>query len=47
VVHVASSWRLRRDQVEDGWFDAMGCVGCYYPYFTVFDVLDSMGILVI
>jgi hypothetical protein len=30
MVYVAPSWRLRRGQVEDGRFDAMGCVGpCY------------------
>jgi hypothetical protein len=27
VVHVAPLWRLRWDQVEDGWVDATGYVG--------------------
>jgi hypothetical protein len=46
MVHVASSWRLRRDQAEDGRVDAIGCVGPYYPYFAVYFVLGPMGILV-
>jgi hypothetical protein len=29
LVHVAPSRRPREDQVEDGWIDAMGCVGPY------------------
>jgi hypothetical protein len=45
VVHVAPSWRLRRDQVKDGRVDATGCVGPYYPYFAVFYVLGSRGIV--
>jgi hypothetical protein len=44
--HVAPSWRLCRDQVEDGWVDAMGCVGPCYPYFSVFYVLGPKGIVV-
>jgi hypothetical protein len=35
MVHVAPSWRLHQDQVEDKWIDVMGCVGPYYPYFTI------------
>jgi hypothetical protein len=31
VVHVASSRRWRRDQVEDGRVDTMDCVGPFYP----------------
>jgi hypothetical protein len=31
VVHVVPSQRLRRVQAEDGWVDAMGCVGSFYP----------------
>jgi hypothetical protein len=46
VVHVAPSWRLGRDQVEDGRVDAMGCVGPDYPYFVVFYVLCPGDILV-
>jgi hypothetical protein len=45
-VHVAPSWRLRRRQVEDGWVDAIGCVGPCYPTFTVFNVLGARGIVV-
>jgi hypothetical protein len=43
---VAPSQRLRRDQVEDGRVDATGCVGLGYPYFIVFYVLGSRGIVV-
>jgi hypothetical protein len=43
---VAPSWRLRRDQVEDGRVDAMGCVGPDYPYFAVFYLLGPRGIVV-
>jgi hypothetical protein len=46
VVHVAPSWRLRRDQVKDGWVDAMDCVRPSYPYFVVFCVLGARGIVV-
>jgi hypothetical protein len=35
VMHVVSSWRLRRDEAEDGRVDAMGYVGLSYPYFAV------------
>jgi hypothetical protein len=45
MVHVASSRRLRRAEAEDGWIDAMCCVGPFYPNFTVFYVLDIMSIL--
>jgi hypothetical protein len=47
VVHVASSRRLRRRQVEDRWLDVMVCVGSCYPTFAVFNVLDPRGIVVI
>jgi hypothetical protein len=43
---MAPSQRLRRDQVKDERVDATGCVGPYYPYFAVFYVLGSRGILV-
>jgi hypothetical protein len=46
VVHVAPSQRLHRDQVEDGRFDATGCVRPYYPYFAVFCELGPKGIVV-
>jgi hypothetical protein len=32
---------------EDGWVDAMGCVGPSYPTFTAFNVLDTRDIVVI
>jgi hypothetical protein len=44
VVHVAPSHRLC-EEVEDGWVDAMDCVGPYYPYFIVFIVLDLRDVL--
>jgi hypothetical protein len=46
MVHVASSPRLRGDQVEDGWVDATGCVGPCYTCFVIFIVLGPWGILV-
>jgi hypothetical protein len=46
MVHVASLWRLRREEVEDGQVDAMGCVGPFYPKIIVSSVLDFMGIIV-
>jgi hypothetical protein len=46
MVHVASSWRMRRSEAEDGWIDMMGCVGPCYPYFAVFNVLDRRDSLV-
>jgi hypothetical protein len=46
VVHVAPSWRLCRNQVDDGRVDAMGCVGSCYAYFAVFFVLGPRGIIV-
>jgi hypothetical protein len=46
VVHMAPSRRLRRRQVEDGYVDVTGCVGPYYPTFTVFNVLCHRDIVV-
>jgi hypothetical protein len=46
VVHVAPSRRLRRSQVEDERVDATGCVGPFYPNFTVFHVLGHRSSLV-
>jgi hypothetical protein len=46
VVHVAPSWRLRRDQVENGRVDAMGCIRPCCPYFAIFYVLGPRGIIV-
>jgi hypothetical protein len=45
-VHMASSWRTRKDEVEDERVNAMGYIGLFYPYFTIFIVLDPRGILV-
>jgi hypothetical protein len=47
VVHVPRSWRLHQKQVEDGQVDAMCRIGRCYPTFTVFNVLDPKGIVVI
>jgi hypothetical protein len=47
MVHVASSRRLRRKQVEDGRVDETDCVRAYYPTFAVFNILDSRSIIVI
>jgi hypothetical protein len=46
MVHVASPWRSREDQVEDRRGIAMGCIGPYYPCFAIFFVLGPRGILV-
>jgi hypothetical protein len=45
MVHVASSWRSCRNQVEDGRVDTTGCIGSCYPYFAVFIVLCPSGVL--
>jgi hypothetical protein len=47
VMHVVISWRLHQSQVEDGRVDATGCIGSFYPTFTVFIVLCPRGSLVI
>jgi hypothetical protein len=46
VVHVTPSWRLRRNQLENGWIDTTGCIGYCYPYFIIFYVLYHRGIVV-
>jgi hypothetical protein len=46
VLHVAPSWMLDEDQVEDGRVDATSCVRPFYSNFVVFYVLGSRGILV-
>jgi hypothetical protein len=46
VVHVAPSCMLRRDQVEDGRVNVMGCIGPCYPCFAVFIVLGLKDNLV-
>jgi hypothetical protein len=47
VVHVASSWRSCGDEAEDGWVDATGCIGPFYPNFDIFFELGHKGSLVI
>jgi hypothetical protein len=47
MVLVASSWRLCRGQVEDGWADVMSYVRPCYHCFAVFFVFGPGGILVI
>jgi hypothetical protein len=47
MVHVASSWRSRGDEAEDGRDDVMCCIEFFYPNFVVFIVLDHMDGLVI
>jgi hypothetical protein len=43
---MASSWRTRKDEAEDERVNATGYIGLFYPYFTIFIVLDPRGILV-
>jgi hypothetical protein len=47
MVHAASSWRSHGDEAEDKRVDAMGCIGLFYPNFTVSVVLGHKGSLVI
>jgi hypothetical protein len=47
IVHVASSWRSRGAEAEDGWVDAMGYIGLFYPNFTIFIILGPMGSFVL
>jgi hypothetical protein len=46
MVHVASSWRSRGVEAEDGWVDATDCIGLFYVNFAIFIVLGPKGILV-
>jgi hypothetical protein len=50
MVHVASSWRLRRNEAENGRSDGIGCgaveVGRKYPSLAVIFISSCMGILV-
>jgi hypothetical protein len=46
LVHMVSSRRLRRDQVEDGRVNVVSCIGLCYPYFAVFLILDCRNILI-
>jgi hypothetical protein len=47
MVHVASSWMLRRVKAENGRVDVMGCIRFFYPNFAVFYVFSPSGILVL
>jgi hypothetical protein len=47
MVHVASSWRLCGDEVEDRRVDAIGYIRLFYPNFAIFVVLGHKGSLVI
>jgi hypothetical protein len=47
MVHMASSWRSRGDEIEDGRVDAMSCIRICYPNFVIFIVLGRKGSLVI
>jgi hypothetical protein len=46
MVYVALSRRLRRVEAKDGWVDATGCIGPFYPNFIVFYVLCPSDIIV-
>jgi hypothetical protein len=46
VVHVPSPRGSHEDEAEDGRINAMGCIRLFYPYFTIFVVLDPRGILI-
>jgi hypothetical protein len=46
MVHVVSSWRLRRVEAEDGWVDATGCIKLFFPNFVIFVVLGLRDVLV-
>jgi hypothetical protein len=47
MVHMVSSWRSCGDEAEDERVDATGCIGLFYPNFTVFIVLGHKGSLVV
>jgi hypothetical protein len=46
VVHVVSLWRSCEDKEEDGRVNVMSCIGLFYPYFAILEVLGPRGILV-
>jgi hypothetical protein len=46
MVHVASLWRLRQVEAEDGRINMTSCIGPFYLNFLVFIVLGLRGILV-
>jgi hypothetical protein len=47
MVHVASSWKPRGDEAEDGRVDTTGCIGLFYPNYAIFVILGYKGSLVI
>jgi hypothetical protein len=47
MVYVASSRRSRGDEAKDERINARGCIRLCYPYFTVFTILCTRGILVL
>jgi hypothetical protein len=47
MVHMASLWRLCRDEAEDIRVNATGCIVLFYPNFAIFVVLGNKGSLVI
>jgi hypothetical protein len=47
MVHVASLWRSRGDEADDGRVDATGCIELFFPNFAIFVVLGHKGSLVI
>jgi hypothetical protein len=46
MVHVASSWRSRGSEAEDGQVNATDFIGLLFPNFAIFVVLGHMGIIV-
>jgi hypothetical protein len=46
MVHMTPSWRLRRNQVEDGRVDVMVYIELFYPTFVIFIVLGTRGIVI-
>jgi hypothetical protein len=46
MVHVASSWRSRGVEAEDGQVDATCCIILFYHNFAIFIVLGPSNILV-
>jgi hypothetical protein len=46
MVHMTSSRRSRADKTKDEWVDTKGCIGVFYPNFTIFIALGIKGNLV-
>jgi hypothetical protein len=45
MVHMASSRRSCGNEAKDRQVDMTGCIGLFYPNFTVFFILGPRGIL--